>query len=102
MKINDNLKTALNTVVEKPTTSESNPTSTIGPSSNSVNPPAADITTLSSQLQALQATIANSPVFDSKKVDMIRSEIESGQFSVDSGKVADGMVQDAIAFLKSK
>ena len=100
MKINDNLKTGLNTVVEKPATSESNATSTIGPSSNSVKPPAADITTLSSQLQALQATIANSPVFDSKKVDMIRSEIESGQFSVDSGKVADGMIQDAVAMLK--
>jgi len=100
MKINDTLKTALNTVVEKPTT-ESNPTSTIVPSSGAV-PPSAEITTLSSQLQALQATIANSPVFDAKKVDLIRSEIESGQFSVDSGKVADGMVQDAIAFLKSK
>ncbi len=102
MKINDNMKTVLNTVVEKPAASESNPTSTIGPSSNSVKPPASDITTLSSQLQALQATIASSPVFDSKKVDMIRSEIESGQFSVDTDKVADGMVRDAISFLKSK
>ena len=55
---------------------------------------------MSSQLQALQATIANSPVFDSKKVDMIRSEIESGQFTVDSGKVADGMINDAVALLK--
>lgn len=100
MKINENLKTALNTVVEKPAASESKPSSIIGPSSNSVKPPAADITTLSSQLQALQATIANSPVFDSKKVDIIRSEIESGQFSVDSGKVADGMINDAVAFLK--
>jgi negative regulator of flagellin synthesis FlgM len=100
MKINENLKTALNTVVEKPAASESKLTSIIGPSSNSVKPPAADITTLSSQLQALQATIASSPVFDSKKVDMIRSEIESGQFSVDSGKVADGMIQDAVAMLK--
>jgi negative regulator of flagellin synthesis FlgM len=100
MKINENLKTALNTVVEKPAASESKPSSIIGPSSNSVKPPAADVTTLSSQLQALQATIANSPVFDSKKVDMIRSEIESGQFSVDSGKVADGMINDAVAFLK--
>jgi negative regulator of flagellin synthesis FlgM len=100
MKINENLKTALNTVVEKPAASENKPSSIIGPSSNSVKPPAADVTTLSSQLQALQATIANSPVFDSKKVDMIRSEIESGQFSVDSGKVADGMINDAVAFLK--
>lgn len=102
MKINDPLKTALNTVVEKPTTGESTSTSTVRPSSGAVPPPAADVTKLSSQLQSLQAIVANSPVFDAKKVDIIRSEIESGRFSVDSEKVADAMVKDAISLLKSK
>jgi negative regulator of flagellin synthesis FlgM len=67
-----------------------------------VPPPAADVTKLSSQLQSLQAIVANSPVFDAKKVDIIRSEIESGRFSVDSEKVADAMVKDAVSLLKSK
>jgi negative regulator of flagellin synthesis FlgM len=31
---------------------------------------------------------------------MIRSEIESGQFTVDTGKVADGMINDAVGLLK--
>jgi len=104
MKINDTLKTGLNTKVEKPAPSEGNSTSAVGPSSIAAPTPA-QITTLSNQLLALQALQESNgigPVFDAKKVDMIRSEIESGRFSVDSGKVADGMIKDTIDFLKSK
>ena len=104
MKINDNLKTGLNTAVEKPAASESESTSAVTPSSG-IAPSPAQITTLSNQLQALQALQANlgtSPMFDAKKVEAIRAEIESGQFSVDAGKVADGMIKDAVAFFKPK
>lgn len=99
MIINDNLKTTINTVVDKPAPTDNKASPTVRPSTGAV-PVGTDTAKLSPQLQALQATIASSPVFDSKKVDMIRDEIESGRFSVDSEKVADSMVNDVISFLK--
>jgi len=105
MKINDNLKTGLNTAVEKPAASESETVSVVSANSSVAAPSPAQITSLSNQLQALQAlqeNLGTSSMFDAKKVDAIRAEIESGQFSVDAGKVADGMIKDAVALFKSK
>jgi len=104
MKINDNLKTGPNAAVEKPAASEGGATSAVT-SSSSAAPSPAQITTLSNQLQALQAlqeNLGTSAMFDAKKVETIRNEIESGQFSVDAGKVADGMIKDAVAFFKPR
>lgn len=50
------------------------------------------LSTLSSQLQSLEAKVSNAEVFDAEKVDAIKSAIASGQFKVDSGKVADGLI----------
>ena len=103
MKINDNLKTGPNAAVEKPAASEGNASAVT--SSSSAAPSPAQITTLSNQLQALQAlqeNLGTSAMFDAKKVETIRNEIESGQFSVDAGKVADGMIKDAVAFFKPR
>jgi len=102
MKINDSLRNISNPPGAKPASVETNSPSSVGSSSA---PSAAQITTLSSQLttlQSLQSNLASTPMFDAKKVDAIRMEIESGQFSVDSGKVADGMIKDAVSFAKAK
>lgn len=104
MKINNTLKTELGTKVEKSTTGEAKLSSAVIPRSD-LAPSPAQITTLSDHLlalQALQKNIAIEPAFDAKKVDMIRNEIESGRFSVDSEKVADSMIKDTIHFFKTK
>ena len=102
MKINSDLRNISNPSGAKPASVETNSPSSVGSGSA---PTAAQITTLSSQLttlQSLQSNLSSTPMFDAKKVDAIRLEIENGQFSVDSGKVADGMIKDAISFAKSK
>lgn len=50
------------------------------------------LSTLSSQLQSLEAKVSSAEVFDTEKVDAIKSAIANGQFKVDSGKVADGLI----------
>jgi negative regulator of flagellin synthesis FlgM len=46
---------------------------------------------LSSQVKALSST-ATGGVFDTKKVEEITAAIASGQFQVDAGKIADGLI----------
>lgn len=45
------------------------------------------------QLQTLEAGLANGEVFDTNKVDEIKAAIARGDFSVDTAKVADGLLQ---------
>lgn len=45
------------------------------------------------QLQSLEAGLSSSEVFDAKKVDEIKASIARGDFSVDTSKVADGLLQ---------
>ncbi|MET0961259.1 MAG: flagellar biosynthesis anti-sigma factor FlgM [Noviherbaspirillum sp.] len=46
---------------------------------------------LSSQAKALSTT-STGGVFDTKKVEEIKAAIASGQFRVDAGKIADGLI----------
>ena len=46
---------------------------------------------LSSQAKALSST-STGGVFDSKKVEEIKAAIAGGQFQVDAGKIADGLI----------
>ncbi len=48
---------------------------------------------LSAKLQSLEAKVAASSVFDTEKVDAIKSAIAGGQFKVSSEKVADGLIE---------
>lgn len=57
---------------------------------------------LSSKLQSLEAKVASSSVFDTDKVEAIKSAIASGQFAVDSGKVADSLIQSVSDLLTSR
>lgn len=47
---------------------------------------------LAAQLQSIEAAGANEQVYDADKVSAIKSAISSGQFRVDSEKVADGLI----------
>ncbi len=46
---------------------------------------------LSSQAKALSST-STGGVFDAKKVEEIKAAIAGGQFQVDAGKIADGLI----------
>jgi negative regulator of flagellin synthesis FlgM len=60
------------------------------------------LSSMSAQLQSLESKIAADKVFDTEKVDAIKSAIAGGQFKVDSEKVADGLIATVRDLLTTK
>lgn len=60
------------------------------------------ISSLSTQLQALQNTQASGAVFETKKVEAIKLAISEGRFQVNSEKVADGLLETVKDLLNSR
>ncbi|MDQ7988073.1 MAG: flagellar biosynthesis anti-sigma factor FlgM [Candidatus Dactylopiibacterium sp.] len=60
------------------------------------------LSALSSNLQKLEAAMANTPVVDSGKVAEIKTAISQGQFRVDAGKVADGLLASVRQMLNAQ
>lgn len=67
----------------------------------SVEKTSSDSVHLSSQLQALTGQLANSSVFDAKKVEEIKLAISEGHFAVNADKVADGLIQEVSDLLNA-
>ncbi|MGP1675565.1 MAG: flagellar biosynthesis anti-sigma factor FlgM [Burkholderiales bacterium] len=57
---------------------------------------------LSSQLLAIETSMANTPVVDSARVAEIRSAIAEGRFKVNPDAVADHLLQTARELLRSR
>lgn len=100
MKINDTLKG--NASVPAANTPATNAKSADAAAASATTPAATETVRLSSQGQALAATGSTSQVFDSKKVDRIKAAIADGQFSVNSEKVADGLLDTVRDLLHSR
>jgi flagellar biosynthesis anti-sigma factor FlgM len=101
MKINEQINKGINHAVDKPDTSVETQ-----PSSSPIQSPVIvknDVTTatISTALQSIQSLVSSGPVFDAKKVEALRNEIESGKFVVDTGKVADSLISNSISALTS-
>lgn len=60
------------------------------------------LSAMSAQLKSIASDVDTNGVFDAKKVEAIKSAIASGQFKVDSEKVADGLLDTVKDLLKSK
>lgn len=61
-----------------------------------------EISSLSSRLQQMEETIAGTPVVDSTKVDEIKQAMSEGRFKVDTGKVADGLIESVRQMLSTQ
>jgi len=95
MNISDSIK-KLGVGVDKPTLDKGSASKGSDKTTNTSNTAASDNVTLSSasvQLQSLEAGLASGEVFDTNKVEEIKAAIARGDFSVDTAKVADGLLQ---------
>ena len=100
MKINDSLKSILNTGIEKTESASASASSAAQKLAEQPSTSGTTAATKSSQLQALQSAVAANPAFDAGKVDDIKSTIASGSFAVDAAKVADGLIANAVGLIK--
>ncbi len=101
MKINDPIKKSIGLETEKPGNAHAGKKTeksfSAMPAKESVT-----LSPLSAQLQSLEANVAASEAFDAEKVEAIKSAIASGQFNIDSGKVADGLIATVKDLLNSQ
>jgi len=94
MNISDSIK-KMGVGVDKPTLDKGT-ASKGSEKAASTSTASSDNVTLSSasvQLQSLNAGSASGEVFDTNKVEEIKAAIARGDFSVDTAKVADGLLQ---------
>jgi len=61
-----------------------------------------ELSPLSSQLQAIESSMADTPVVDSARVAEIRQAIAEGRFKVNPDVVADHLLQTARELLRSR
>jgi len=98
MKINDIIKKSVGLDIEKlgSNTAKKAEKSDAGTQSTE----SVTLSPLAAQLKSLEASVASTEVFDAAKVDAIKSAISSGKFTVDSEKVADGLIETVKDLLK--
>ena len=96
MNISDSIK-KLGVGVDKPTLDKGSASKASDKAASaSTTTAASDNVTLSSasvQLQSLESGLAAGEVFDANKVEEIKAAIARGDFSVDTAKVADVLLQ---------
>ncbi len=102
MKINDPIKKAIGLETEKLGSGAGKKTEKTVAATKSIDSGSVTLSPLSAQLQSLEANVATTQAFDAEKVDAIKSAIASGQFKVDSGKVADGLIATVKDLLNSQ
>lgn len=54
---------------------------------------------MAQQLKSIESNIGTDKVFDAQKVSQIKEAIASGQFTVDTAKVADGLIESVKTML---
>ncbi len=96
MNISDSIKKLGTTSVDKPVLDKNTASKGSEKTAQTSSQAGTDNVTLSAasvQLQSLEAGLASGEVFDANKVEEIKAAISRGDFSVDTAKVADGLLQ---------
>jgi len=75
-------------VAEKAQSSPPAPSAPVAPTADQVT-----LTDSARTLQKLSAAIANAPVVDSAKVATVKRAVQNGTYAVDTGRVADKLLQ---------
>jgi negative regulator of flagellin synthesis FlgM len=65
-------------------------------------PAASDSVRMSPQYQTLEKSVANSSSFNAEKVAAIKKDIAEGRYSVNSEKIADGVLSTAQDLVNSR
>lgn len=83
--------------------SESNPRASGTKSSATPQPSSTSVSlgSTASQLSKMEANMANTPVVDAGKVTQIKQAITDGRFQVNSGVVADRLIQSVRDLISS-
>ena len=99
MKIDNSIKSVGSGTVSGGTTRPSKGTAS-APSSGGGD--RVQLSPLSSQLQAVESSMANTPAVDSARVAEIKQAIAEGRFKVNPDVVADHLLQAARELLRSR
>ena len=102
MKVNDTIKNASGLGVDKPSAGKLSSAANKNAQADTKSAESVTLSPLSVQLKSLEEKVAASKVFDTEKVDAIKSAIASGQFKVNSEKVADGLIASVKDFLSTQ
>lgn len=105
MKINDSISNTAGLSVDKPGAGKISSANNKNVQTSQVDAKSAENVTLSplsAQLKSLEEKVSASSVFDTEKVEAIKSAIANGQFKVDSEKVADGLISSVKDFLSTQ
>lgn len=88
MKIESSGKAiAHSTAAEARPRSPANPDTTVSAGTEKVQ-----LSSLSSSLAKAEASIAQAPVVDTRRVEEIKQAIAKGEFKIDAGRIADGLI----------
>lgn len=98
MKITDskNAPQSLDKAAAKPAVKNGNGTQAAAPAAGEP----IQLSALSSQISALETQLSASPAFDAAKVEAIKQSIRDGQFTINSGAIADKLLASVEEFLK--
>lgn len=104
MKINDSIKSKVELGADKIGTGKNPGNNAVAGNKAEASPSKSTenvtLSPISVQLQSITSEVSTSGVFDTEKVNAIKSAIESGQFKVNSEKVADGLLDTVKDLLK--
>ena len=101
MKIDDALK-QVGGITTGSLETKSTKTASKAKASSSATAENVTLSPTSSQLRALESNLDNENVFDEKKVAEIKSAIAEGRFKVNTGKVANGLIDSVKEMLTAQ
>ncbi len=102
MKINDALQNLTGLGTDKVETKSNKPAAAPAAQQQPAQSGQVTLSPMSTQLQALEASIAGQKVFDTDKVESIKRAIASGEFKVDAEKVAEGLINSVSDLLRTR